>query len=220
MRFTPTRDFYRPKFEAAITDEALGVEVYFFDDSRTAKGFAGKRAKPDFYIKFGSTERREEYVNKWLDGLRKSMEDKIARRSARKEWQHSLKVGDIFKASWGYEQTNIDYYEVVAVKGKAVEVLELAQQTTETGWLQGDCVPVPGSYATEPDYDSPESKAHHEKTGGYLRVVPKARRMIPQMGHNGKPYLSFESYKYAHLVEPVIVAGIKCFKPDHWTAYA
>ena len=31
-------------------------------------------------------------------------------------------VGDIFVCSWGYDQTNIDYYKVVAVTAKGVRV--------------------------------------------------------------------------------------------------
>jgi hypothetical protein len=40
----------------------------------------------------------------------------------RKQFQHAVKIGDIFYASWGYDQTNIDFYEVVAVKEKAVVI--------------------------------------------------------------------------------------------------
>ena len=31
---------------------------------------------------------------------------------------HSLKVGDILYASWGYDQTNIDYFKVDKLMGK------------------------------------------------------------------------------------------------------
>ena len=32
---------------------------------------------------------------------------------------HTLKTGDILYTSWGYDQTNIDFYQVVEVVGKA-----------------------------------------------------------------------------------------------------
>lgn len=35
----------------------------------------------------------------------------------------TIKVGDIFVASWGYEQTNIDFYEVQELVGKATIVV-------------------------------------------------------------------------------------------------
>lgn len=31
---------------------------------------------------------------------------------------YGVKVGDIFSASWGYEQTNVDFFQVVALVGK------------------------------------------------------------------------------------------------------
>ncbi len=44
-----------------------------------------------------------------------------------------VKVGDIFCFSWGYEQTNIDYFQVVGLKGtKQVVIREIAYTTTET----------------------------------------------------------------------------------------
>ena len=34
--------------------------------------------------------------------------------------KHDLQVGDILKSSWGYDQTNIDYYEVTRLAGKTM----------------------------------------------------------------------------------------------------
>ena len=34
-----------------------------------------------------------------------------------KQVQHSFKVGDILASSWGYEQTNVDLYQVVELNG-------------------------------------------------------------------------------------------------------
>lgn len=34
-----------------------------------------------------------------------------------------VRVGDIYVVSWGYEQTNVDFYEVVALKGKKTAVV-------------------------------------------------------------------------------------------------
>lgn len=34
-----------------------------------------------------------------------------------------MKAGDIYYASWGYDQTNVDYYKVAAVHGKTMATL-------------------------------------------------------------------------------------------------
>ena len=37
--------------------------------------------------------------------------------------KYGVKVGDVFYDSWGYEQTNIDFYQVIALRGKTQVVL-------------------------------------------------------------------------------------------------
>lgn len=45
----------------------------------------------------------------------------------------TIKVGDIFVASWGYEQTNLNFFQVVKKVGKqSVRVQEVKVPTTET----------------------------------------------------------------------------------------
>lgn len=50
-----------------------------------------------------------------------------------------VKVGDIFYTSWGYEQTNLDFYQVVGLVGKVtVKLRKIAKDTTEQfrdAWL-------------------------------------------------------------------------------------
>lgn len=44
-----------------------------------------------------------------------------------------VKIGDIFCFSWGYEQSNINYFQVVGLKGtKQVIIREIAYKITET----------------------------------------------------------------------------------------
>ena len=56
-----------------------------------------------------------------------------------------VNVGDIFVCSWGYDQTNIDYYKVLEVKNKSVVIAGIGQNRTYTGHMQGECTPVPNA---------------------------------------------------------------------------
>lgn len=61
--------------------------------------------------------------------------------------ERKLAVGDVLRASWGYDQTNVDYYEVIELVGKAsVKVREIAQDKKEEGFMCGRTVPKPGEY--------------------------------------------------------------------------
>ena len=46
-----------------------------------------------------------------------------AQEKAAAAFRESLRVGDILYSSWGWEQTNIDFYQVIAIRGSAVDLL-------------------------------------------------------------------------------------------------
>jgi hypothetical protein len=46
---------------------------------------------------------------------------------------NEVKVGDIFQMSWGYDQTNVDYFQITRVTEKGVFVREInSEQVTGT----------------------------------------------------------------------------------------
>ena len=53
----------------------------------------------------------------------------------------SVDVGQIFVCSWGYGQTNVDYYKVIEVLNKSVVIAPIGQTRNYTGSMQGECVP-------------------------------------------------------------------------------
>lgn len=209
-----------PEGSLVYVDEGLGIEVYAWSEARAhyVKTFAGKRTKSDMYCSYKLSDdgkaRRDAFVAQFIQGERERAERKAAEREARKAWQHDCKVGDVFRCSWGYDQTNIDYYEVTRVIGKLVEVRELCSQTDLTGHMSGDCVPMPGNYKTEPDY------SQEKVNGTYPRKPKAARRMKPQRCGDGQPYLAVYDFASAYRIEAKEVArGVKVFKPDHWSNY-
>ena len=69
-----------------------------------------KKAKNQFwYIQFLSYDRMMKKVEETISNAvsrKKTQEENKAKRNQ----AHSLKVGDILYASWGYDQTNIDFF--------------------------------------------------------------------------------------------------------------
>lgn len=78
---------------------------------------------------------------------------KLATKAARKSVLakgHDLAVGDVVYNSWGYDQTNVDFYQVTAVIGKrTVEVRQLAREIVADGRDCGQCVPKPNHFVGE-----------------------------------------------------------------------
>ena len=67
--------------------------------------------------------------------------------------KHSLQIGSILYSSWGYEQTNIDFYEVTKLIGKCtIEIREIAQtrETHNYNCLSGKTRPIASKYVDQP----------------------------------------------------------------------
>lgn len=67
--------------------------------------------------------------------------------------KHPLKVGDLLKSVWGYDQTNVDYYQVVALNGATMVTIRpiAARQTTSpSNSMVGTCTPVKGDFTGSP----------------------------------------------------------------------
>ena len=64
-----------------------------------------------------------------------------------------VKKGDIFYASWGYDQTNIDFVKVVEVSpsGKSVKAVEIGQIVEKFHeFMSEDVIPAPNHIKGEP----------------------------------------------------------------------
>lgn len=140
--------------------------VYFTEFPKpVAIGYRGKSKKTVFHYRYSTVERMHEAIAAYLDGLARLYAEKKAAQAKRKAFdaRDHWHVGDIIYDSWGYDQTNIDFYQVVAVTAKFVTVRPIAGATCPE--LQGThdsayCVAVPNKFkgpakrcgATSPDY--------------------------------------------------------------------
>ncbi len=108
-----------------------------------------------FYIRFRTEQNLMDYINKDYND-RINMEKakvtfKAETKTRNQKAQDNVKVGDIFRCSWGYEQTNINFYKVVSKKGAAtVELQEIGYNTVEeTSWCSADVVADPTRHKGE-----------------------------------------------------------------------
>ncbi len=126
--------------------DGLTAVVVATNGDPCAYGYRGRSMKPAFRYRFHDEAQREKFVTEWLDSANRSIAEAVARKAERRA-PHSLAVGDVLYSSWGYDQTNIDFYEVTAVRGAVVDLAELQQQRTEHGLaMQGTCVAIKGAH--------------------------------------------------------------------------
>ena len=109
--------------------------------------------KPILNLTFQSWERAEERIKSELDARVAWEEQKKKRAEERLAYRHDYKPGDILYTSWGYDQTNIEFFQVVAVpSSKSITVREIAQRHTDkpTGNdMAAFTMPVPDNFIGE-----------------------------------------------------------------------
>lgn len=79
--------------------------------------------------------------------------EKAKARAEALELVASTQVGDVFYSSWGYEQTNVDFYQVVSKKGKQTLVFrEIKEEQNYTGDMNGLTVPRVNEFLDDDEY--------------------------------------------------------------------
>lgn len=144
------RDFYIPKGARKVRAKDLpaGVEVFAYerDGKFFAVGFRAKSRKPAFHYHWRSEARRTEYVGQFFEGIRSHLAY-TAKRRADASKPHAWEKGLILYGSWGYDQTNVDFFEVVRIVGKnMVEVEQIGSQAATDateGFMSTSVVPDP-----------------------------------------------------------------------------
>lgn len=176
----------------AQRDEALGVLVMTSVSQLEVIAFAGRSEKPAFYTRFKTVERAQSYTADWLASVRKRAADRQAARAVRNA-PHSLQLGDVLSASWGYDQTNVDFYQVTAVvTDRTVELRKIAADAVEKGGrMAGECVPLVGAY-----------------TGEAFRVRPTSQNCVKINGTHASPHEFKE------------VAGVRIYRAAYYSTYA
>ena len=100
------------------------------------------------------------------------------------------KVGDILYSSWGYDQTNIEFFKVVKVSEFSVWIQEVGSKVVEvTGWAHEKVVPTDSSEYQVRNWDVP---------GEYItKTYPIQRKKIQTYG--GGYGVSLNSFSSAWL---------------------
>jgi hypothetical protein len=127
------------------TDLAIWREE--IDGNPFAYGFQGKARQPVWAYRFKDAAHRERFIGEKIAARRAHFGRKAERAAERKQATHSLTVGDILSSSWGYDQTNVDFYEVVAVpSSKSVIIRKIASQAA----ARDRVAPQPGVFIEGP----------------------------------------------------------------------
>lgn len=142
-----------PEGAQALTRPGLNAVVYLTGE-KSALAYRGRARKSAWNFGFTSTSDRDQYIERYFESLQRLEAPKRERAEALAAFRTSLKAGDILFGTWGYEQTNVDYYQVLEVipSGRSVRICKLrsARQERGIGAMSGVEVPIPDAFDGQP----------------------------------------------------------------------
>jgi hypothetical protein len=126
------RGFYVPKGVdvETINPDGTDLDIRAYTQNGVLYGvaFAGKANRPLWNYRFRDRAQLDRKIADLIQSRKGHMELMQKRQEERQKFSHSLKVGDILYSSWGYDQTQCDFYEVVSVGDKSVRIREIGKK--------------------------------------------------------------------------------------------
>lgn len=173
-RFVTSR--YIPKGSMPITEDDLGtVYVYRFvgRDGKPRYGavaYLPKAIRNSWHYTFKTDLQLDSQIENWFKNLR-AHKALVAERRAKQFAGHNFKVGDIVTNSWGYDQTNVDWYIVKRVSKSYVWLKGVSSElVTDEG-----CGPMSGVESLRLDenlkpIESEKPATKHQASGDYVTM--------------------------------------------------
>lgn len=118
-----------------------------------------------------------------------TLERRAKKAEAKKYYVNPYKVGDILHHSWGYDQTNCDYYQVVESKPASVVLKKIGAKTVpgSEGFMSETLMPVKDSFITKghhalnqyTDELTPENHTITKRVSFYVKDDGSLKYFIP-----------------------------------------
>ncbi|WP_131701582.1 MULTISPECIES: hypothetical protein [Xanthomonas] len=140
----------RKRLPAEAVEHDAGVgdgSAYYTWQSRNllvVAFFSGRKTVHPSAYRFPSQALANDYIESWTTSRRLAADTAKQRRQ-----RHSLTVGQVLFSSWGYDQTNVNFYQVVAVRGAVVDLHELAKSNRYAGHMSAHVRPL-ATFVGEP----------------------------------------------------------------------
>lgn len=136
-----------------INEQGQPLVITYFRNNKycLAAWMNTRQQKPTFHFAFRSELERQEYIAEiYRIADQQSQRDRQAETEA-KQKAEQYKAGQILYCSWGYEQTNIDFYVILERKNSRVIIQEIGQtRVNGENHDTGTCLPDPQTRLGQP----------------------------------------------------------------------
>ncbi len=152
----------------AATDKGATLETYktmtilkdYQNEERpTIKIWRGNAKNHSVNYYFRNIDKADKYLQqqKESEDLREGWaKERADKRKAEKAAinNQNIELRTIFYTSWGYDQTNVDYYQVVGRKGKQTLIVkEISKEYTESGFMSGHSKAIKDSFINDTEIE-------------------------------------------------------------------
>ncbi len=154
-RYQHKREWYIPKGATKAADKQSSAVAYWVHTGKErnpyeAMGFHGRAQKPDWHFVFKSEAQMTKRIAEHFAAIQ-ARDVAQAKYKTDREKPSQLQLGHVLKASWGYDQTNVDFYEVTKLVGpRTVEVRKISGACIADNGPQTYVVPTIGKYISDP----------------------------------------------------------------------
>lgn len=143
--------FIPENYTGIMRDDFGKILVYLYekDNRYVALGYINKQRRSAFHYSFRTEGAREEKILGWLSDFRNIDEAKIRRKLENQGRLKALKMGDILVNSWGWEQTNVDFYQVTKKSKLGFGMMQIHGHLLEGNngnYMAGEKIPVKGQF--------------------------------------------------------------------------
>jgi hypothetical protein len=114
-----------------------------------AFAFHGRSNKTDWNFIFKSPESMNAYIQDRANSWKAHNDRKAFERIEKKNSINPFIVGDIISRSWGYDQTNVDFYQVIKATKKQITVRAISASCEEDGYMCGHCVAIKDAFIAD-----------------------------------------------------------------------
>lgn len=149
------------RIELSINRQGLPVASSFRVLS-SGKNKGHLKRMESYYFK--TEQRREEWIKELItkitNRLQREAQEKELKKSIRENMKHPYQVGQILYTSWGYDQTNVNFYQITEVGEKSIKLREICGESVSITSSDSDRV--------KPTKDSFRGEEFKKKVGFYV----------------------------------------------------
>lgn len=109
--------------------------------------FRNNGKKPCVYKRYHTEQDRNEAMHRIIEKSKKEVAEKQIFENLKKEWANPYSIDNLLYCDWGWEQTNIDYYQIVKINKTTVTIKEIASEIISyNSSMSGTSRPIKGDF--------------------------------------------------------------------------